>query len=187
MRTWEQELTAVLSARHPYHLLTAEQLVGTCLYIFIKQELVEAVMDCEVCVVKTGMSGKAGNKGSIAVYVQIKAAKYCFVCSHFAAHQDKVIERNADYIEACKKIEFTSRYGPLSMEDMDYVFWCGDFNYRIDMAREQVSSYLVMICVCCCCCCVGTFSHSEQQPDRTPEGRPAPHPGLRRLCLPRLL
>lgn len=138
MRTWEQELTAVLSARHPYHLLTAEQLVGTCLYIFIKQELVQAVMDCEVSVVKTGMSGKAGNKGSVAVYVQIKAAKYCFICSHFAAHQDKVIERNADYIEACKKIEFTSRYGPLSLEDMDYVFWCGDFNYRIDMAREQV-------------------------------------------------
>ncbi|KAI6654976.1 synaptojanin-1 isoform X3 [Oopsacas minuta] len=142
MKTWEQELTAVLSQRHPYYLLTAEQLVGTCLYLFIKQELVELVSDCDVCVVKTGMSGKAGNKGSIAVYVQINATKYSFICSHFAAHQDKVIERNADYIEACKKIEYTSRYGSISIEDMDYVFWCGDFNYRIDMPREQVHTHI---------------------------------------------
>ena len=139
-KTWEQELTSVLSSRHPYHLLTSEQLVGTCLYLFIKQELVDCVIDTDVCVIKTGLSGKAGNKGSIAVYVQLRAAKYCFICSHFAAHQDKVMERNSDYIEACRKIELTSRYGPITIEDMDYVFWCGDFNYRIDMPRDMVSN-----------------------------------------------
>ena len=28
------------------------------------------------------------------------------------------------------------------MESHDYIFWCGDFNYRIDLDREQVKDLI---------------------------------------------
>lgn len=56
--------------------------------------------------VKTGMSGKAGNKGGVAIRFLLHSTSLCFVCSHFAAHQTKIVERNQDYADICKKVTF---------------------------------------------------------------------------------
>ena len=63
-------------------------------------------------------------------------------------------ERNSDYHEAVKKICFSNvstEYWPVTSRlhtdahfqgrailSHDYVFWAGDFNYRINMERDQV-------------------------------------------------
>ncbi|GIY38364.1 synaptojanin-1 [Caerostris extrusa] len=59
----------------------------------------------------------------------------CFVCAHFAAGQSQVLERNADYHEISKKLSFPMGR---TLDTHDYVFWCGDFNYRIDLANDEV-------------------------------------------------
>jgi phosphatidylinositol-bisphosphatase len=46
-----------------------------------------------------------------------------------------VSDRNADYQEISKKLSFP---GGRSLMSHDYIVWCGDFNYRIDLPREQV-------------------------------------------------
>lgn len=56
--------------------------------------------------VKTGMSGTAGNKGGVAIRFLLHSSSLCFVCSHFAAHQTKVVERNQDYADIFKGITF---------------------------------------------------------------------------------
>ena len=56
--------------------------------------------------VKTGMSGTAGNKGGVAIRFLLHSTSLCFVCSHFAAHQTKVVERNQDFADICKRIAF---------------------------------------------------------------------------------
>ena len=42
-REWGVELQKVLSRDEPYELLTAEQLVGICLYVFIRPKLIPYV------------------------------------------------------------------------------------------------------------------------------------------------
>ena len=56
--------------------------------------------------VKTGMSGTTGNKGGVAIRFLLHSTSLCFVCSHFAAHQTKVVERNQDFADICKRITF---------------------------------------------------------------------------------
>ena len=62
--------------------------------------------DVAVRSVKTGMSGTAGNKGGVAIRFLLHSTSLCFVCSHFAAHQTKVVERNQDFADICKRITF---------------------------------------------------------------------------------
>lgn len=58
-----------------------------------------------------------------------------FVCAHFAAGQSQVSERNADYNEITRKIAFPMSR---SLNSHEYLFWCGDFNYRVDMDKDEI-------------------------------------------------
>jgi len=62
--------------------------------------------DVAVVSIKTGLGGAAGNKGAIAVRFLLHNTTMCFVCSHFAAGQNNVKERNADFHEIAQKITF---------------------------------------------------------------------------------
>lgn len=136
---WAEELLKVLSRDYPYALLTYVQLVGVCLYVFIRTDMVNYVKDVAVDSVKTGLGGATGNKGAVAIRFVLHSSSLCFVCSHFAAGQSQVNERNADYAEITKKIAFPMGRTLLTH---DYVFWCGDFNYRIDMDKDTMKELI---------------------------------------------
>ncbi|XP_057594645.1 synaptojanin-2 isoform X2 [Hippopotamus amphibius kiboko] len=91
--------------------------------------------DVAIDTVKTGMGGKAGNKGAVAIRLQLHSSSFCFICSHLTAGQSQVKERNEDYREITQKLSFPMGRNIFSH---DYVFWCGDFNYRIDLTYEEV-------------------------------------------------
>lgn len=134
-KAWAEELQKTLSRDEPYTLLTYQQLVGVCLYVFIKPEHAEHIRDVATDSVKTGLGGATGNKGATAIRFVFHGTSLCFVAAHFAAGQSQVIERNADYNEITRKIAFPMGR---SLKSHDYVFWCGDFNYRIDMDKEEI-------------------------------------------------
>ncbi|XP_069866482.1 synaptojanin-2 isoform X2 [Dipodomys merriami] len=91
--------------------------------------------DVAIDTVKTGMGGKAGNKGAVGIRFQFHSSSFCFICSHLTAGQSQVKERNEDYREITHKLSFPAGRNIFSH---DYVFWCGDFNYRIDLTYEEV-------------------------------------------------
>lgn len=62
--------------------------------------------DVAVDTVKTGMGGATGNKGGVAIRMLFHTTSICFVCSHFAAGQSQVKERNDDYNEIARKLSF---------------------------------------------------------------------------------
>ena len=62
-----------------------QQLVGVCLYVFVRPEHAPHIKDVAVDLVKTGMGGATGNKGTVAIRFRFHSTSLCFVCSHFAA------------------------------------------------------------------------------------------------------
>jgi len=62
--------------------------------------------DVAVDTVKTGMGGKAGNKGAVSIRFQFYSTSFCFICSHLTAGQTQVKERNEDYKEITQKLSF---------------------------------------------------------------------------------
>lgn len=134
-KMWGEQLQKAISRSHRYILLTSAQLVGVCLYIFVRPYHVPFIRDVAIDTVKTGMGGKAGNKGAVGIRFQFHSTSFCFICSHLTAGQSQVKERNEDYREITHKLSFPSGRNIFSH---DYVFWCGDFNYRIDLTYEEV-------------------------------------------------
>ena len=51
-----------------------------------------------------GMGGATGNKGAVAIRFRYHSTSLCFVCSHFAAGQNNITDRNKDYHEAVKNV-----------------------------------------------------------------------------------
>ncbi|KAM4047691.1 synaptojanin-1 isoform 3-T3 [Anomaloglossus baeobatrachus] len=138
-KLWAAELQKTISRDNKYVLLASEQLVGVCLFVFIRPQHAPFIRDVAVDTVKTGMGGATGNKGAVAIRMLFHTTSLCFVCSHFAAGQSQVKERNEDYHEIARKLSF-----PMGrmLFSHDYVFWCGDFNYRIDLANEEVKDLI---------------------------------------------
>lgn len=138
-KLWAAELQKNISRDHKYVLLASEQLVGVCLFVFIRPQHAPFIRDVAVDTVKTGMGGATGNKGGVAIRLLFHTTSICFVCSHFAAGQSQVKERNDDYTEISRRLSFPM--GRL-LDSHDYVFWCGDFNYRINIPNEEVKELI---------------------------------------------
>ncbi|XP_019753624.1 synaptojanin-1 [Dendroctonus ponderosae] len=138
-KAWAVELQKVLSRDCPYVLVTYQQLVGVCLYVFVRPEHVPYIKDVGIDSVKTGLGGHTGNKGAAAIRLVFHATSLCFVCAHFAAGQSQVNERNADYNEITRKIGFPMSR---SLNSHEYLFWCGDFNYRVDMDKDEIKELI---------------------------------------------
>ncbi|CAM1293610.1 SYNJ1 (predicted) [Pycnogonum litorale] len=138
-REWGIELQKTISRDHKYVLVTSSQLVGVCLFIFVRPTHAPFIRDVAVDSVKTGLGGATGNKGAVAIRLLFYNTSMCFVCSHFAAGQSQISERNADYAEITRKITFPMGR---TLHAHDYVFWCGDFNYRVDLSNEKVKTLL---------------------------------------------
>ncbi|XP_057176713.1 synaptojanin-1 isoform X3 [Triplophysa rosa] len=138
-KLWAAELQKNISRDQRYVLLASEQLVGVCLFVFVRPQHAPFIRDVAVDTVKTGMGGATGNKGGVAIRMLFHTTSICFVCSHFAAGQSQVKERNDDYNEISRKLSFPM--GRL-LASHDYVFWCGDFNYRISLPNEEVKELI---------------------------------------------
>ncbi|KAM4770957.1 synaptojanin-2 [Rhinophrynus dorsalis] len=138
-KMWSEQIQKALSRSHRYILLTSGQLVGVCLFVFVRPYHMPYIRDLAVDTVKTGLGGKTGNKGAVAIRFQYYSTSFCFICSHFTAGQNQMKERNEDYKEITQKLSFPMGRNIFSH---DYVFWCGDFNYRLDLSYEDVFYFI---------------------------------------------
>jgi hypothetical protein len=93
-----------------------------------------------------------GNKGGVVIRFLFDHTSLCFVNCHLAAGQSHVRQRNSDAegILQLANLEPLPQYYDVFVNggdgnfvlDHEICFMSGDFNYRIDMSREQVLKLL---------------------------------------------
>ena len=125
--------------KNPFSLLVSHQLVGVSISLFIRADYIDSVREVKIASKKTGMGGMAGNKGSVAVRLNVHNTSMCFVASHFAAGQNNPQERDRDMAFALKELQMS---GGRDILAHDIVFWSGDFNYRVELDREEALSLI---------------------------------------------
>jgi endonuclease/exonuclease/phosphatase family metal-dependent hydrolase len=84
----------------------------------------------------TGQAHLLGNKGGLAVKMELYFTTLCFVSCHLAAHEAEkfLTRRNSDTAEIMAEARMHDKLADLGSQ-YHHVFWFGDLNYRVDLAQ----------------------------------------------------
>ncbi|XP_050314272.1 inositol polyphosphate 5-phosphatase OCRL [Anthonomus grandis grandis] len=138
---WQKLVTDSLHPEAKYRLVALARLVGMQLAVMVNNQHYPYVKNVSSDTVGTGILGKMGNKGGVAVRLELHNTSLCFVNCHLAAHVEEFERRNQDYKDINARINF--RRNPQAIKDHEQIYWLGDLNYRItDLTNTQVKTLL---------------------------------------------
>lgn len=114
-----------------YKLLARAEMWEMCLFVVVRKSLVPTISHVETTTVSKGAAmGMIGNKGGVAISLQLKETALAFVGCHFQAREERLKERREDYRSIAKETKFGDFQMNL-LNQFDHVFWFGDMNYRV--------------------------------------------------------
>ncbi|KAI5698826.1 hypothetical protein M8J75_012435 [Diaphorina citri] len=82
-------------------------------------------------------------KGAVAIGFTLFGSSFLFVTSHLTAHEERVKDRIDDVRRIVKSLDLPKelpckhRHKDVT-QNYDYVFWCGDLNFRVTQPRDDV-------------------------------------------------
>ncbi|ONM03130.1 Type II inositol polyphosphate 5-phosphatase 15 [Zea mays] len=165
---WIDSIGKTLDEGISFHRVGSRQLAGLLIAAWARNDLKPHVGDVDAAAVPCGFGRAIGNKGGVGLRIRVFDRRICFVNNHFAAHQENVSRRNADFDHIYRTMTFNKPHGSTAsatsvqlhkavsanenqadedrpeLAEADMVVFLGDFNYRLDgitydEARDMVS------------------------------------------------
>ncbi|XP_045497660.1 inositol polyphosphate 5-phosphatase E [Colias croceus] len=142
---WEITVQEVLG---PSHLLLHSYYLGTLhLTVFIRRDLIWFCSLPEDASLSVRPGTAFRTKGAVAISFALFGSTFLFVTAHLTAHQEKVKERLSDIKRIIRSIDLPKnlpcRHRSKDVtNNFDYVFWCGDLNFRLGEPRAAVLRWI---------------------------------------------
>eukprot|EP00698_Gefionella_okellyi_P000414 TRINITY_DN10373_c0_g1_i1.p1 TRINITY_DN10373_c0_g1~~TRINITY_DN10373_c0_g1_i1.p1 ORF type:complete len:773 (+),score=145.90 TRINITY_DN10373_c0_g1_i1:2487-4805(+) len=139
---WDRALANVLAAYGQFELVASKQLAGIQMCVFARPEVTRCFQRVSVSQIGVGLAGVMGNKGAVAVRMDMASRSICFVNCHLAAGDgEKHANRRAqDVRDINSRLVFEGL--PLSIESHDVILWMGDLNTRVAMGRAATDALM---------------------------------------------
>ena len=118
-----------------YQLMKELDLVGLYILIFVRSSCIKYIKNFDYQIIKTGLKGTLGNKGSLLLRFNINDSSIGIACSHLASGQDKNEERKTE-IQNVLNTSF-KKYPNIKFKEYNYYFYFGDVNSRLDLPLDN--------------------------------------------------
>ncbi|VVC86480.1 unnamed protein product [Leptidea sinapis] len=122
--------------------------IGTIhLSVFIRRDLIWFCSLPEDASLSVRPGTAFRTKGAVAISFALFGSTFLFVTAHLTAHQEKVKERLSDIKRIIRSIDLPKnlpcRHRSKDVtNNFDYVFWCGDLNFRLGEPRAAVLRWI---------------------------------------------
>ncbi|KAI6182470.1 IPPc domain-containing protein [Aphelenchoides bicaudatus] len=118
------------------------RLIGIFLVLYRNTMSRLKISDVNTALVPTGFL-KFGNKGGVAISLNVNDTSLCIVNSHLAAGNSELERRNRVLPKDFRDISQMQFLGLKGIYDHDVVIWIGDLNYRLSapLSFEEVVQY----------------------------------------------
>ena len=141
IKKWKELVKTSIDKIDQYSLLKTLDLVGLYMCIFIKSSLKENIKYLDSTIIRTGMLGTIGNKGSLIVRFNYNESSLAFVCSHLTHGLTGNKQRINELHEILNK-SFMLNNKELLLRNLDFYFIIGDLNFRIDYHDNEIRSLI---------------------------------------------
>ena len=118
-----------------YQLMKELDLVGLYIIIFVRSSIIKYIKNFDYQIIKTGLKGTLGNKGSLLLRFNINDSSIAFACSHLCSGQDKNDERKSEIINVLNTS--FKKYPSIKFREYNYYFYFGDVNTRLNLTLEN--------------------------------------------------
>ena len=110
-------------------------LVGLYILIFVRASCIKYIKNFDYQIIKTGLKGTLGNKGSLLLRFNLNDSSIAFACSHLSSGQEKNEERKSEIINVLNTS--FKKYPLIKFKDYNYYFYFGDVNTRLNLSLED--------------------------------------------------
>lgn len=146
-KAWEAKLRQTLGDE--YVMLMSHTLQAIHMIVYVHSALLPLIDNIESSAVATGLGNHLGNKGGIGISFRLGHTSILFMNCHLAAGQKETEDRHKDALKINTNIDLPrvdtgdiKETEERATDRFDRVVWMGDFNYRVELEREEVDDLL---------------------------------------------